>query len=116
MQQEKEKPEARDKRRPFEGPVLQAFLTQVLFYLATSCIDDFGAGGWAAIISGIPFWIVVVFLKIRNPHSPRRFTLLFIRWGLIPIVILSFAFLYPYASSLHKAWRNYERQDVKPGR
>jgi hypothetical protein len=115
MQQEKEKPEACKATRPFEGTLLQAFFTQVLLYLATSCIDDFGASGWAVIIAGIPFWVVVVFLKFRNPHSLSRLTQLFIRWGLIPIVILSFHSLYPLASSLHATWRNYERQPVKQG-
>jgi hypothetical protein len=106
MQQENGKSEPPKRERPFDGPVIQAIVTQIIFYVAASIrIRDMGEVAEACNIASIPFWIVVVLRIFRNPKPPSRLTLLFIRWGLILIIPLGAPVAYPYAQVLNKEWR-----------
>jgi hypothetical protein len=104
MQEEMRRPERPKNDRPYQGPVIQAVITQAIFYVAApTCTSDMGASQWGTIIAAIPFWGIVAFLIFRNP-VPSRLTLAVVRWGLIPILLVGVPLLRPIVSPLHTNW------------
>src|SRR5258708_5744982 len=74
---------------PRTRPLLRAFVQQLawLFFLGTFILDE-GVLHSAARAPSIGFWSGVMLVLIRRPHTPTRGDLLFIRWGLHPIMLI----------------------------
>jgi hypothetical protein len=79
----------------------QAVITNAIFFLfADICVKDMGEIQRAVMIASVPFWLMVYLIIYRNPHTPSIWAMLFIRWGLIPIIIGGVFLLNVYAHSV----------------
>ena len=77
---------------PYRWPLIQAAVTQVIFFFASGCMVDRGALTLTCVIVAAPFWIAAFCI---SGILPSRMRLLFVRWGLIPITLAGVALIYP---------------------
>jgi hypothetical protein len=85
----------------YAGPLVQAAVTHAIFFLIGGfCVMDMGETQRAVVIASIPFWLTALVISYRNPRTPSVWARLFIRWGLIPIMIAGTFLLEAYARSL----------------
>ena len=87
--------------KAYKGPMVQAFITQIVFYLGASCATDRGVLSGACIEASIIFWIVVAVLIWWQPATPSRIVLVLIRWGTIPVVIGLVPLILTMGSEMH---------------
>jgi hypothetical protein len=77
-------------RDPYTRPLLLAFLLQLLFlFFYKVMVLDLGQGLQACCYGSVAFWLGVVLILVRRPRNPSPGDLTYIRWGLIPIVLIS---------------------------
>ena len=85
----------------YRRPLVEAVILQVLFLALGACVKDFGQFLLAVICSSAVFWAGVSFVLIRRPSSPSRADLLYVRFGLIPIVVAGVILLLPVLQQRH---------------
>ena len=74
----------------YDSPIFEAVALQIVLGLLSLLILD---GGEVAQICGIAlvaFWSGAVVLIWRHPQSPSRLDLELIRFGYLPVVVISF--------------------------
>jgi hypothetical protein len=67
--------------------VLTGFVVQVLLFLLTGLVLDFGRTNRLCAIALVGHWVGVLLVLHRRPLSPTRSDLWFIRWGAVPLLL-----------------------------
>jgi hypothetical protein len=73
---------------PRTKPLLWAFVQQIGWLFFLELILDEGVLLSAARAPSVGFWSGVLFILIRRPACPTNGEILFIRWGLFPIMLV----------------------------
>jgi hypothetical protein len=77
-------------RDPYFRPLCMAFLWQVFFlYFYKAMVLDLGQRFQACCLASVAFWLGTVLILVRRPRNPTPSDLAYIRWGLLPIVLIS---------------------------
>jgi len=73
----------------YRAAIKVAILLQVLLTLFIGLLLDGGytAGIGACVMGG--FWIGVAAVVFRRPRNPTPLDLLYVRWGYVPLLVLS---------------------------
>jgi hypothetical protein len=71
---------------PYFRPLLRALLLQFLLLAFCTRILDGGVIFDACAKSSAAFWAGVIVILVRRPKNPTRGDLIYVRWGLLPIV------------------------------
>jgi hypothetical protein len=75
---------------PYVRPLLQAFICQFAWvFFCGLCVLDMGVSLRACCYASEGFWLGVILILVRRPRNPTRGDLLYIRWGLVPIVLVA---------------------------
>jgi hypothetical protein len=89
----------------YKQPLVVAVVLQVFFLALGVCVRDFGGFFSAVACSSVVFWAGVFFVFFRHPSDPSRSDLLYVRFGLIPIVIAGVVLLQPVLHRKHVSIR-----------
>jgi hypothetical protein len=73
---------------PYTGPLLRAFICQVLLLCLYSLFLDLGQHIRACCGASVGFWLGAILILVRRPRHPTAGDLAYIRWGLVPIILV----------------------------
>lgn len=85
-------------------PLVQAIVIQGIAVLCCSGYRDGGGILHASLIAAALFWLCVIAVVIVGPTEPSRIQTEFVRWGLIPFVLLGTPVVRSLASQLPFDW------------
>ena len=74
----------------YDSPILEALAIQIALGLVSWLIMDFGQTAQICGIALVAFWGGVAVLIWRHPQSPSRADLWLIRFGYLPLVVMTF--------------------------
>ena len=76
-------------KNPYTRPLVSAFFLQVaLLFFFSLILDLDDVALQACCFSSVAFWMGVILILIRRPRSPTKGDLIYICWGLLPIVLV----------------------------
>ena len=77
-------------RDPYTRPLLRAFVWQLaLLFFYKVIVLDLGQRLQACCFASAAFWLGTILILVRRPRHPTPGDLAYIRWGLLPIVLVS---------------------------
>ena len=60
-----------------------------LLYFYRHMVLDLGEHLQACCLASVAFWLATILILVRRPRSPTQGDLIYIRWGMLPIVFVS---------------------------
>jgi hypothetical protein len=77
-------------RDPYFRPLLCAFGWQFAFlFIFRVMVLDLGQRLQACCAASAAFWLGAILVLVRRPRNPTRGDLAYLKWGLVPIVLVS---------------------------
>jgi hypothetical protein len=76
-------------RDPYTPPLLRAFLWQLFLLYFFSMVGDLGESLQSCCFASVAFWLGTILILVRRPRNRTPGDLGYIRWALVPIVLVS---------------------------
>ena len=89
--------------RPFRKYILWSLFVQVFLLLLTGIVTDMGETLVAFIYGSVAYWSGVAIILRRKSAVPNRTDVLYLKWGLVVLSLLSVT-LSPFIWALRGKW------------
>jgi hypothetical protein len=90
--------------RAYRRPIFEALVLQVIFGVLSMMALDGGRIAHTTGIALLAFWVGATLIIFRRPTTPTPIDLLLVRFGFLPLLVLSFT-VAEYVWSWHWVWK-----------